>query len=129
MQRDRNNSVRRNTVFAIFVLLLTATVMSAHAATITVTNTNDSGPGSLRQALVAAHDGDTITFAVTGNVVLTGGGLPVNKNVTILGPGADQLTIDGNQTVLVFGVFPDKSASISALTIRNAQTAIWNFGT
>ena len=33
------------------VLLLAATTMSAHAATITVTNTNDSGPGSLRQAL------------------------------------------------------------------------------
>ena len=27
-----------------------------------VTNTNDSGPGSLRQALADAHDGDTINF-------------------------------------------------------------------
>ena len=36
------------------------------ANVITVTNLNDSGPGSLRQALADASDGDTITFAVTG---------------------------------------------------------------
>ena len=86
----------RATRFAVG-LLLSAVALPLHAATIIVTNTNDSGPGSLRQALVAAHDGDTITFAVTGNIVLTGGGLPVNKNVTISGPGANQLAIDGNQ--------------------------------
>lgn len=32
------------------------------AATITVTNTNDSGTGSLRQALADAQRGDTITL-------------------------------------------------------------------
>ena len=32
------------------------------ANTITVTNTNDSGPGSLRPALADANDGDTIHF-------------------------------------------------------------------
>jgi hypothetical protein len=31
-------------------------------ATITVTNGNDSGPGSLRQAIADASSGDTITF-------------------------------------------------------------------
>lgn len=31
--------------------------------TITVTNANDSGPGSLRQAVVDAMPGDTIIFA------------------------------------------------------------------
>jgi len=39
--------------------------MQAQAAIITVINTNDSGPGSLRQALVDANDGDTIDFAGT----------------------------------------------------------------
>lgn len=121
--------MRRTTIFSIPMLLFAAIAMSARASSITVTNTDDSGPGSLRQALTIAHDGDTIAFAVTGNILLTNGGLPVNKNVTISGPGADQLTIDGNQTSLVLGVFPDKTAAISGLTIRNAQTAIWNFGT
>src|SRR5215467_3885850 len=118
--------MRRTTIFSVVVLLFGTMAMSAPASTITVTNTNDSGPGSLRQALATAHDGDTITFAVTGNIVLTGGGLPVNKNVTISGPGADQLSIDGNQASLVFGIFPGQTAAISGLTIRNAQTGIWN---
>jgi hypothetical protein len=47
--------MRRTFYFVIIgVLLLDAFAMPAHAATITVTNTNDSGPGSLRQALVTA---------------------------------------------------------------------------
>ena len=57
-----------------------AGAISAHANIITVTNTNDSGPGSLRQALMIANDGDTINFAVTGTIALTSGGLPVNRN-------------------------------------------------
>ena len=100
-----------------------------HAATITVTNTNDSGPGSLRQALRAANDGDTVVFAVTGTIALTSGGLPINKSLTISGPGKDQLSIDGNQALLVFGIFPDKTAAISGLTVRNAQSGILNDGT
>jgi hypothetical protein len=103
--------------------------MPARASTITVTNTNDSGPGSLRQALRVANDGDTINFAVTGTITLTSGGLPINKNITISGPGPDQLSIDGNQALLVFGVFPGNAATISGLTVRNAQSGIWNFGT
>jgi len=113
-------------LLVVSVLLFCATVMPARASTITVTNTNDSGPGSLRQALMIAHDGDTINFAVTGTIALTSGGLPVNKSLTISGPGKDQLSIDGNQTSLVFGVFPDKTATISGLTIRNGQTGILN---
>src|SRR6476660_5907772 len=103
--------------------------MSVHANIITVTNTHDSGSGSLRQALRIANDGDTITFAVTGTITLTSGGLPVNKSLTISGPGKDQLSIDGNQALLVFGIFPDKTATISGLTVRNAQSDILNDGT
>ena len=45
------------------VLLLCAMATQTGAATITVTNTNDSGPGSLRQAIINASPGDTINFA------------------------------------------------------------------
>jgi hypothetical protein len=98
------------------------------ATTITVTNTNDSGPGSLRQALTDANDADTIVFAVTGTVALTSGGLLIAKNITIAGPGSNQLSIDGNQAIFVFGIFPGKTATISGLTIRNAETGagVWN---
>ncbi len=63
---------------------------------------------------------------MTGTIALTSGGLPVNKSLTISGPGKDQLSIDGNQTLLVFGIFPDKTATISGLTIRNGQAGILN---
>src|SRR6476660_5535752 len=109
--------------------LICALGICANANIITVTNTNDSGPGSLRQALMIAHDGDTITFAVTGTIVLTSGGLPVNKNIMISGPGANQLSIDGNQAIVVFGVFYGKAATISGLTASNAQSGILNDGT
>lgn len=46
MQRDWNNAIRPTATFAIAVLLRAATTMSTHGATTTVTNTNDSGPGS-----------------------------------------------------------------------------------
>ena len=108
-----------------FALLL-AIATQSQAATITVTNSNDSGPGSLRQALTDANEGDTITFAITGTLTLTSGGLPVTKNVTISRPGADRLSIDGKQALLVFGIFPYKAAAISGLTVRNGQTGLWN---
>jgi hypothetical protein len=110
----------------ILMLLLCAIAFQADGTTITVTNTNDSGPGSLRQALRDVHDGDTIRFAVTGAITLTSGGLLVAKNVTISGPGSDQLSVVGNQALFVFGVFPDKTAAISGLTVANGQVGIWN---
>ena len=96
------------------------------AASITVTNTNDSGPGSLRQALAIANNGDRINFAVTGAITLTSGGLSVTKDVTISGPGANQLAVNGTQALFVFGVFPQRTVSISGLRIRNAQVGVYN---
>jgi hypothetical protein len=113
----------------ICMAVVCAGAISAHASTLTVINTHDSGSGSLRQALRIANDGDTINFAVTGTITLTSGGLPVSKHLAIVGPGADQLSIDGNQTILVFGVFNGNAATISGLTVRNAQFGVLNEGT
>jgi hypothetical protein len=120
--------LKRQQLAILSMLLFCVGVTQAHAATITVNNTNDNGPGSLRQTLTIANDGDTINFAVTGTITLTSGGLPINKNITISGPGADQLSIDGKQALLVFGIFPGKTATISGLTIRNAEAGagVWN---
>jgi predicted outer membrane repeat protein len=129
LQAKLDRGIEREGFAVIGVLLLAATMMSAHAATITVINTNDSGPGSLRQALANANNGDRSNFAVTGTITLTSGGLLIAKNVAISGPGNVQLSIDGSQMDFVFGVGPDKTAAISGLTIRNGQVGIGNVGT
>src|SRR5258705_9062824 len=112
--------MRRITTVAIGVLLFCAGAIQLQAATITVTNTNDSGPGSLRQALANANNGDTINFAVTGTISLFNGELVIGKNVTIAGPGANQLAINARQEwgpQAIFHVVSGKAVTISGLTI------------
>src|SRR5262245_39424620 len=64
--------------------------------TLADTSDPDDGQLSLREAIAAANaqDGDdTIDFSVTGTIKL-GSALPsLSSNVTITGPGADQLTV------------------------------------
>src|SRR5437660_3069362 len=126
----------RATTCAIGVLLLCAVASPVHATTITVTNTNDSGPGSLRQALAAANDGDTITFAVTGAINLTSGELVINRNITISGPGADLLAVSRAANAAPFRIFHvmlGHAVIIEGLTISNGSVlntfggGIYNF--
>jgi len=84
-----------------------------------VTNTNDSGPGSLRQALADANDGDTIEFAVTGTIGSTSGELLVGHSITISGPGAENLAVNGNAKSTVFHIASGETVTISGLTIIN----------
>src|SRR5262245_45825917 len=49
--------------------------------------------GDLRYCLTTATDGDTINFSVTGTINLTAALPAITHNVTITGPGADQLTV------------------------------------
>ncbi|MCX6925360.1 MAG: choice-of-anchor C family protein [Verrucomicrobia bacterium] len=85
---------------------------------LTVTNLDDSGPGSLRQAIADAAPGDTIDFALTGTIVLTSGELDIGKDLTISGPGVTNLVIDGNHASRVFQV-TNGTAFISSLTVSN----------
>src|SRR5438132_7839156 len=100
----------------------TTTNRNRPATVITVTNTNDSGPGSLRQALADANDGDTIDFAVTGTIGLTSGELLVDKAITISGPGAENLAVNGNAKNRVFHV-TGGNVTISGLTITNGDAS------
>jgi len=86
-----------------------------------VTNTNDGGPGSLRQALSDIMDGGTISFAVTGTITLTSGELLIDKNITISGPGAQSLAVDGNDNSPLFHIASGQTVTISGLTITNGR--------
>ena len=104
--------------------MLTICVMAvtSRALTITVTNTNDSGPGSLRQALAVANDGDTIAATgVSGTILLTSGELLVNYSITISGPGASNLAVDGYAQGTVFDISSAGPVTISGLTITDGN--------
>src|SRR5262249_46387310 len=65
---------------------------SAFADTITVTSTGDGGPGSLRDAIARAADGDTIDFSVPlPNTIAISESLTIesmqSKTLTIKSPG------------------------------------------
>src|SRR6266566_5498950 len=117
-KRPARSALFRLSVSICFVLVC-AVVISVHANVITVTNLNDSGSGSLRQALADANDGDTIEFAVTGTISLTSGELVIDKNITISGPGSNSLTVrpSSGSFFRVFDVMPSHSITIQGITI------------
>ena len=116
-----------NTKGAVICFSLACTVsIAVQGAILTVTNTNDNGPASLRETIVNANVGDTIdATGISGVITLTSGELLVNKSVTINGAGADLLVLDGNGVGTVFRVMSIGPVRISGLTIRNAHG---NFG-
>jgi hypothetical protein len=109
-----------------FALMLTTSIVlglatTSHSATNIVTSLADSGSGSLRQAIAEAVSGDAIVFAVSGTINLTGGALGIDKNVSILGPGAPTLAISGKLTSRLFTVSTNVTVLISGVTLRDGQ--------
>lgn len=98
------------------------------AKIIIVTNTNDSGPGSLRDALAAANNGDTIdATGLAGAILLTSGELQITHSVTIIGPGPGNLAINGTDTFRVLENFVS-NVIISGVTITQGFAADNNGG-
>jgi hypothetical protein len=87
----------------------------------TVTNLNDQGPGSLRQAIADASAEDTVDFqqGLHGTITLTSGALTINKLLTIDGPGASIITVSGNKNQQVFNIPSPFTVGNSGLTIAN----------
>lgn len=124
------------TITAFFILSLIA-FTTTEAATFTVTNTNDSGAGSLRQAILDANvnnENDTINFdpavfSTPQKIVLTTGQILIDadkasgatKSLTINGTGANQLTISGNNNSRVIAIERDSQAIISGVKITEGN--------
>ena len=104
------------------LLLITA---AALGDTLTVTNQDDSGPGSLRDAVMNATSGDTINFDLPlPNTISLTGAILIDRNLTIAGPGADVLTVErSSEDQFGFPVLHTASGfydvTISGLAINN----------
>ena len=128
-----NYSIKLGLFLAIIFM---AAAVSVTAATFTVTNTLNTGAGSLRQAVVdanAAAGADTIVFdpvvfstPQTITITTTIGINGVNDTLTITGPGANLLTINGN-AVAAISVAAGEITSISGMTVTASQ--VQNSGT
>src|SRR5436190_1359270 len=101
-------------------------------ATLIVTTTADTGPGSLRQALADAQDSDTIQFdpALNGQtILLTTAALVINKNITVSGLGPDLLSVSRSSSAPQFGIFhilPGHTVAIQGLTISGGFTGTFS---
>ena len=94
-------------------------------ATIFVTNNNDSGEGSLREAIATAESGDTIIFAgslANQTITLTSGQLEIDKDLTIDGKDAAGLTISGNNNSRVIYQPDDINFTLRNLRIADGFT-------
>ena len=75
--------------FFLVLALLGSNIGIASSDTLTVVNTNDDGPGSLRQAIADAAAGDIIDFELPTPAVigLTSNELFIGKSLTIADRG------------------------------------------
>jgi predicted outer membrane repeat protein len=121
------------------MLLALAAPAGATAATYTVdtlsdgardaAHCTDSIPGNctLRDAVeagvLANTTGTVVEFAsgLTGTITLTNGELEVGADMSIVGPGADVLTVSGNNSSTVFYFCASTGAQISGLTITGGN--------
>ena len=102
-----------------------------------VTTLQDKGVGSLRWCVDNAPTGSTIRFAsgMNGTIELTGGGLTFQggKQLTLVGPGAKQLSISGGDLNASIHVAKGATLKVSGLSFKDSQTIsiafIFNEGT
>jgi CSLREA domain-containing protein len=123
-------------LFALFAFNSFLTV-NVRAETWTVTKTADTDDAicdadcSLREAIARAGSSrDTIVFSELFNteqtITLGGTELLINKNLTITGPGAELLTISGNNLTRVMRVTGGFNVTLSGLTITKGTAIAYN---
>ena len=105
-------------------------VTAAPNVTLTVNTNNDVDDGtcdgthcSLREAILYAASADTVEFSITGTITLTGQ-ITIDKNLTISGPGVNQLAVSGNNGLRPFYVNTGITAAISDLTIQDGYKKV-----
>lgn len=127
----------RSTIFSALLLsLLLVCAGAASAATFTATKVVDTNDGtcdadcSFREAVVAANatvDNDTVAFSSLFNtsqtitLSLSEVVIAANGSLTITGPGANLLTLDGNQASRIITMSPASVVTLDGLTFTRGN--------
>ena len=110
--------------FLILPLFGISLITASRLCAATVINNGDSGAGSLRQTVLDAAPGDTITFApgLSGQTITLATPVTLDKNLTLDASAlAGGLTVSGNDVTRVFQVTASTTVSISALTVSSGK--------
>jgi hypothetical protein len=88
-----------------------------------VSSTADNGFGTLRYAIGCAGNEDTITFALPAmsKIILTTGEIVINKDLTVIGTGVEDLSISGNLSSRIFNLNQNNDFHLEELTLKNAS--------
>jgi predicted outer membrane repeat protein len=119
---------RTNRTTVISLLLISLLVMMfirpVRAASFTVTNLDNNGPGSLRQAILDANispGDDVIDFSVSGTITLTSGQLSITGSDSLTINGGGNITISGNNAGRVFNIPGNTPVTLNDLTITDGN--------
>jgi hypothetical protein len=109
-----------------FLLVILALPRILAAGDLLVENLGDGGPGSLRAAIDAANTNpgaDVIAFdpGLNGTITLASALPPLSDELTIDGPGADLITVSGDELHQPFSVVDGATVTLSALTISSGH--------
>ncbi len=108
----------------IFAIAFSLVCIHSFAATFTVTNLNDAGVGSLRQAIINANAAGAgphaINFAVAGTIPITSS-LPAiaNSGITIDGGGAITINAQGGDVDRRFFIIKASNTTVKGFTLQN----------
>jgi len=106
------------------------TNQNCDTSTYLVTNTNDSGVGSLRQAIASSVSGGVINFdpSLSGQTILLASSLIINKNITIDGAGLiSRIAVSGNESVRILSIGSKNTVTIKNIILRNGKRTGTNY--
>jgi hypothetical protein len=128
----RRHLLRFGAVLALTVVSTLLYAGTAWAETFTVTNTSDTGTGSLREAINKANStagADEIVFAdgVSGTITLASTLPTIMDSAGLVIDGGGDVTVSGNHAVRVFKVGSEAKLTLRNLTIADGEVRGTNF--
>ena len=110
-------------LFTVFLSLLLSQYVCS--ATLVVNTTQNSGTGSLRQAVLDAVDGDEIIFtdALFDSTLVLESQINISRDIQITGIEGNVITLDGNNLTRHFTVSSGAIVVISNLTLVNGRSS------